>query len=112
VPTPELSVDVQRDADRLTVALVGELDISTKDTLIRAVTEAISDPVRVVEIQAQGLSFCDSSGLAAIIGLRRSMKADGRHVYLAHPRPQLQTVLEITGLQTLAEPDRERFPRG
>jgi hypothetical protein len=49
-------------------------------------------------IDLSGVSFCDATGLAVLIGTQRRARARGITVRLAAPRPQMTRLLRITGL--------------
>jgi len=101
VLNPELSVDVRVQGDRLVVTLAGELDLTSKEQLLTTVTQAIVDTIKTIEVNVSGLRFCDSSGLAAFLRLRRAAQADGRYLYLTQAPASLLTLLETTGLFSL-----------
>lgn len=58
----------------------------------------LSTGVRLLIIDLAGVSFCDVSGLAVLIGTQRRATARGITVRLAAPRPQVAKLLRITGL--------------
>jgi anti-sigma B factor antagonist len=51
-----------------------------------------------VALDLSQLSFCDSSGLSALIGARKRVRAAGGDLMLLNPRPNLIEQLRITGL--------------
>jgi len=83
----------------LTIArLEGELDIATTPALRERLLSVLSPGVRLLVIDLSGVSFCDVSGLAVLIGTQRRARARGIIVRLAAPRPQMAKLLRITGL--------------
>ncbi|MFD5414409.1 STAS domain-containing protein [Streptomyces nojiriensis] len=87
---------------------VGEIDIDTAPSLSRALAHALtfvatSRADRVVADCSQ-VTFCDSSGLNALIAARLRTVEAGATIHLANPAPQLQRLLQITGAAAL-------FPR-
>ena len=83
----------------LTIArLEGELDIATTPALRERLLGALGPGVRLLVIDLSGVSFCDVSGLAVLIGTQRRARARGITVRLAAPRPQMAKLLRITGL--------------
>ncbi|WP_420078668.1 STAS domain-containing protein [Streptomyces sp. JL4002] len=86
----------------------GEIDIDTAPSLGRALTRALgfvamSRADRVVA-DCSRVTFCDSSGLNALIAARLQAVEAGTTLHLANPAPQLQRLLQMTGAAPL-------FPR-
>ncbi|MFE7093353.1 STAS domain-containing protein [Streptomyces erythrochromogenes] len=87
---------------------VGEIDIDTAPTLSRALAHALtyvatSRADRIVA-DCSRVTFCDSSGLNALIAARLQAVEAGTAIHLANPAPQLQRLLQMTGAAPL-------FPR-
>ncbi|MFE7187565.1 STAS domain-containing protein [Streptomyces erythrochromogenes] len=87
---------------------VGEIDIDTAPALSRALTHALtyvatSRADRIVA-DCSRVTFCDSSGLNALIAARLQAVEAGATIHLANPAPQLQRLLQMTGAAPL-------FPR-
>ncbi|MFE5620530.1 STAS domain-containing protein [Streptomyces virginiae] len=87
---------------------VGEIDIDTAPSLSRALAHALtivttSRADRVVA-DCSRVTFCDSSGLNALIAARLRAVEAGAAIHLANPAPQLQRLLQMTGAAPL-------FPR-
>lgn len=93
-----LSVEVRPDDGGVTLILEGELDLASAPSLIHCLTEL--DPSwRDVVVDMAGVSFVDSSGLAALV--RAATHGDGRTIRVCSPRPAVRRVLEITALEEL-----------
>ncbi|MFJ7592229.1 STAS domain-containing protein [Streptomyces sp. NPDC097617] len=97
----------------------GEIDIETAPSLRLALSEALAhaSQTRPVVVDCSGLTFCDSSGLNALLGARHTAQAASTHIRLAAPNRQLQRLLEITGALPLFPVDQnpptaDRLPRG
>lgn len=77
----------------------GELDISTSASLRdRFLTILKNTTTAAVIIDLSGVSFCDASGLALLIGAKRRARLHGLTVVLAAPRSNVAKLLRITGL--------------
>jgi anti-sigma B factor antagonist len=76
----------------------GELDIATTAALRVEIVKVLAATTTPVIIDLSGVSFCDASGLALLVGAQRRAKADGRTVVLAGLRPNVLKLLHITGL--------------
>jgi anti-anti-sigma factor len=78
--------------------LEGELDIATTPTLRERLLGVFRPGVRLLIIDLSGVSFCDVSALAVLVGTQRRATGLGVTVRLASPRPQMAKLLRVTGL--------------
>jgi anti-sigma B factor antagonist len=78
--------------------LEGDLDIASTPALREHLLGVLSPGVRLLVIDLSGVSFCDATGLAVLIGTQRRARARGITVRLAAPRSQMAKLLRITGL--------------
>ena len=79
-------------------ALRGELDISNADGLV----EQITGPAGFfIVVDLSELTFADSSGLGAILTARWRVIRDGGMLVLSRPRRNVQTLLEMMGIDEL-----------
>ncbi|MFE1413444.1 STAS domain-containing protein [Streptomyces sp. NPDC058746] len=98
---PELWVS---SGDQRTVVHVGgEMDIDRAPMLIEALLCATTQPDGPSEIvvDVADMSFCDSSGINALIAGLRAAEEHGRRISLRGPRRQLLHLLELTGTDKL-----------
>ncbi|HEX2359262.1 MAG TPA: STAS domain-containing protein [Solirubrobacterales bacterium] len=114
----EFRIDVERSNGRPpSVVVIGELDLATADQLETALRELATE-VHGVVVDLSSCSFVDSSGLRAILvaaklfeGRDRDGAAPDRDgaapagrratrgcLVIAAPRPSVQRVLEISGV--------------
>lgn len=98
----ELSIDVQREGDDALVRVAGELDISTSPDLQDALAELTDAPRRVV-VDLSDLEFCDSTGLAALLGAHKALGEAGGTLELRHPSKMVVGLVQITGLDDVFE---------
>jgi anti-sigma B factor antagonist len=80
------------------LAICGELDIATTAALRDQIVVALKDTTTSVIIDLSGVSFCDASGLAMLVGARRRARLHGLTITLAAPRRNVHKLLRITGL--------------
>ena len=105
IPSPQadwLSVTLGLRGTWITVEVIGELDFATRSALdeqLEEVTAGRGSPH--VALDLSHLSFCDSSGLNALIAARKRVHAAGGDLVLLNPRPRLTELLRITGLDRL-----------
>jgi anti-sigma B factor antagonist len=98
----ELSIEVTREGNDATVTLAGELDLSTAPDLQDALAELTGEP-RTVVVDLSGLEFCDSTGLAALLGAHKALSDNGGTLQLLAPNPMLVNLVRITGLDDVFE---------
>lgn len=94
-----ITFDFDRAGRHLTVYVSGELDIGAAKELEQAVLEHHRPTDERVWLDLGALTFCDSSGVAALFRLHRAVEAEGTHFVLYDPPPTLREVLR------LADPD-------
>jgi anti-anti-sigma factor len=78
--------------------LEGELDIATTPALRERLFSVLRPGMRLLIIELSGVSFCDVSALAVLVGTQRRAGTLGVTVRLAAPRPQITKLLRVTGL--------------
>jgi anti-sigma B factor antagonist len=97
-PAPLTGLSRERLPGGTVIALHGDLDIATTPDLRERLHAALVDPGPLVVIDLSGVTFCDASGLALLVGARGRTEPRGVAVVLAAPRPQLEKLLRISGL--------------
>ena len=80
-----------------TLRIDGELDISTADQLRRAVAPYVAAGGKLI-LDLSRVSFCDSTGLAVLVGIHKRLAAAGGGLELYAPVQRVQHLLTITGL--------------
>jgi anti-anti-sigma factor len=105
---PPAPLRVRHDIDRsgsAQVILTGEIDLSNVDSLARALAAAPYASDRVV-IDLAGVTFLDSTGIAALVVAQRRAVVAGRRLTVANAQGMVRRVLDLTGaLHTLAGRD-------
>jgi anti-sigma B factor antagonist len=97
-PRTELKVhEVDRDDDHIVLAVAGELDIGTVERLRLAVGRHLRPGV-LVTLDLAEVTFCDSTGLAALVGIYKRLAATGGRLVLRAPIPRVLNLLTVTGL--------------
>jgi anti-sigma B factor antagonist len=92
-----LSVEQIPSQDGPLFRLTGYLDLSTVD-LLRATVGPACGTGQEVRLDLSGLTFCDSTGVGALVWLyRRASVGTGRLVVYA-PRKAVRDVLRISGV--------------
>jgi anti-anti-sigma factor len=99
----QMSLSVLSQPAFTIVKLEGELDIATSPVLRERLLSVLDLDLdlRLLVIDLSGVSFCDVSALAELIGTQQRASWLGITVRLAAPRPQLAKLLRVTGLDRL-----------
>jgi anti-sigma B factor antagonist len=82
------------------LAVRGEIDLATADEFRRALESLIAEAPSPALVDLWGVTFIDSSGVAALVSARGTAEAAGVELVLVEPSPQARTVLELTDLWT------------
>ncbi len=101
VRPPEFSCLATLDQGEATVAVNGELDMSTAPALSRSLSDVLDRHPRHVTLDLGGLVFIDSTGLTLLVRTSNRLKEHDGALQLAHPTPPVRRVLEIVGLDRL-----------
>lgn len=101
--TTAFTYRVDRETDRVTVHLAGEVDLAAAPRVELAIDEALAgEEVIVVTIDLDGVTFLDSTGLRVLVAAHTRCAGEGRRLTLVNPSTSVSRILEITGLgQTL-----------
>lgn len=87
----------QAAPEDVVVPLRGELDVATADRAAdRALARAVPGSVLVLDVSR--VTFCDCSGLRALLRVAREARRLGCDVVLAAPSPRMTRLLAITGI--------------
>lgn len=101
--TDEPVTSLDRDADVVTVALQGEVDVLNVDQVRIALVEALEARPRALVVDLEKLSFIDSTGLGAIIfGFQRA-RDEGVEFCLARPTRGVHQILVLSGVLEVVE---------
>jgi anti-anti-sigma factor len=92
----ELS-EVVRDDGVCVVSVVGDLDLAAVEQFL-TVTRRSSVACSSLEVDLHGLSFVDSTGLSALLQLRKEAIARGLRLSLTNVGPSTHRLFRVTGL--------------
>lgn len=88
------TVEIVRDDGTPVFHVSGELDISSSDSVRPLVEEVLKQRPEQVVFDLSGLQFMDSSGIAVLLTVARSVPT----VELRNVPPIMRRVIEMTGL--------------
>ena len=92
---------IAHDGEYWEMALEGEVDVASASKLRNALAEAYLDKPADIYINAEGLSYIDSTGLGVIIGAFGRMKENGHRIVIEEPRENVKKLLNITNLDKI-----------
>ncbi|AUI64656.1 anti-anti-sigma factor [Amycolatopsis sp. BJA-103] len=90
-------VEAARSDGAITIAVTGDIDISTSPRLLSEIRALLAGAPRVAVIDLTGVGFCDSSGLSVLVQLNRQCAESGTDLGLA-PSKVVRRAIELTGL--------------
>lgn len=100
---PGLRLSV-RDQGGCTIAAVsGEIDIASAPILRERLLDLLQPHASQIIVDLSGVTFCDASALAVLVGVGRRAGLLGGVLRLAAPTPLVSRLLRLTGLQSRFE---------
>jgi anti-sigma B factor antagonist len=97
-PPPRLAFSVRGRDGYIVAAIGGDLDIACVPALREQLLGLLGPHANRIIAELSGVTFCDASGLAVLIGARRRAWLLGGVLRLAAPAPPVAAVLRLTGL--------------
>jgi anti-anti-sigma factor len=95
-----LYVEVNYDG-AATIVVVGEFDMTGTARFWASVSEALATHPPSITVEARGLTFIDSSGLAALLRAHEAADEAGVAFGIREPSPPLRRVAELHGVEDL-----------
>jgi anti-sigma B factor antagonist len=90
--------ELMKGEDPAVVKLTGELDLLAAPQLEVCLVALRAEGAHDIRLDLSGLSFCDSSGISALLKASKQCRKSGGHLSIASPQAAVRRVLEITGL--------------
>ncbi len=99
-----MDIKLENIGTTLVVKLTGEIDHHTAPKLRDVIDREISiNNTKNVVLDFDGVSFMDSSGIGVIVGRYKQISARGGKIMLIRVKPQVDKILEISGLKKLLD---------
>ncbi|MFI1505473.1 STAS domain-containing protein [Streptomyces sp. NPDC020597] len=100
-------ITVRADGERVVVAVRGDLDLDSAAPLGRALSAALDAAEEGIDLELDGVLFCDCSALNVLLAVREEGLRQGRTVVLRSVGPAVARLLTLTGTGPLfaAAPD-------
>jgi anti-anti-sigma factor len=97
---PHLAIITEHHSQRSVLRLQGELDVSNRDRLRRAITHALDSHPLILVVDLSGLSFTDCAGLSVLVWAHKCLAGRGHELVITGERPVVRLLLHLTGLDT------------
>lgn len=101
VRPPEFTCRTTLDHGRATVAVCGELDLSTAAELSLTLAPVLDRRPEALTVDLGGVDFIDSTGLTLLVRTSNRLRAQHGCLRLTSPTPPVRRVLELVGLDAL-----------
>ena len=95
-----MKIKYNLDKNTLYIYLIGELDECSASKTKEAIDNLISEVSGIIKVvfNLQDLAFMDSTGIGMLIGRYKKLKSQRVMVYVENPTPQIEKVLQVSGL--------------
>jgi anti-anti-sigma factor len=89
-------IEVTTETDVIVARLAGELDLTASERVVEALRPPVAEAVapRLV-VDMSGVTFCDSSGLGALLDVRRAAADAGVDMVLRDVSRQVARLLDL-----------------
>ncbi len=102
IPIPELQLETTRTPDETLVRCIGRITSTTSPMLQTAVRNLIPE-TKLVVLDLTDVSYMDSSGLGAIVGVYLSARRQQRELKLINLNQRLKELFRITNMAKIFE---------
>jgi anti-sigma B factor antagonist len=106
IPIPELQLETVRTPEEILVRCSGRIVSTTSGTLQTEVRRLIPETKRVV-LDLTDVTYMDSSGLGAIVGVYLSARRQQRELKLINLNQRLKELFRITNMAKVFEGHEE-----
>lgn len=98
-PQHYLTVETVRCGDDVLLALTGELDLATANLLVDQANTHLKPGPGILTLDLTGVTFCDTTGLRAIIAVHQDCERAGWKCLLIGLTAPVHRTVELTGLR-------------
>jgi anti-sigma B factor antagonist len=96
-----LGTEVKSDGAEATIVLGGELDLRSVDRFLACVRDVLEGHPALIAVDARGVTFMDSSGLAALLHAR-SMSGQAEVPFrVDDASPQVRRLVGVAGIEEM-----------
>ena len=90
-----MMIEIKKNAQDVTVEVVGRLDTTTAPSLEKTINEDLGDATNLI-LDLKGLEYISSAGLRVILAAQKKMQKDGT-MKVINVVDSVMEVFEITG---------------
>lgn len=94
---------MQTNGDTLSITGIKELAAANANSFRDQARAAMTDAMKVIEIDLSQTMFLDSCGLGSLISLHKTACGKNGSVRLVNPTPPVQQILELTRMHRIFE---------
>lgn len=94
-------MQVHTDADVITIALTGEIDLVAAPEVRTHVSGALAGSPRRLVIDLSSVTFIDSTGVQALVVANQTTRLLKVELVIVPGPPQVMRILELAGLEDL-----------
>ena len=94
-----MTIEIKRNADNVTIEIVGRLDTNTAPALDKTINEDIMDNQKLV-LDLKGLEYISSAGLRVLLGAEKKFKKVGS-MKLVNVCEEVMDVFQMTGFSDI-----------
>jgi anti-sigma B factor antagonist len=105
---PDMSFTVKKTNDVTIFEVEGTLIVGNRQELKQKVIDEIEGGARKVLVDFEKTTYIDSSGLGVLVSLAKKIRETGGDLRLANLNDDLQTLFELTKLDTLFQISESR----
>ena len=99
-----MNIRIESIGNTLVVKPEGEIDQSCAAELRTEIDRELRHQhIKTLILDFGGVTFMDSSGIGVIIGRYKQVKALGGKTMIVRPQPQVDKILELSGLKKIVE---------
>jgi anti-anti-sigma factor len=91
--------------DEVTIRLSGELDLSNRETLERALVRVSDERDRIVVLDLSAVEFVEAHAVARWHTVGLHLREQGSRLVLRHPRPVVERMMTLMDLDGAVEVD-------
>jgi anti-sigma B factor antagonist len=96
-----MSLNVTRKGDVVVIEVEGQLIVGNRQELKQKVLDETEAGARKILVDFAGAGYIDSSGLGVLVSLAKRLRELGGDLRLANLNDDLQTLFELTKLDSL-----------
>jgi len=97
------TASVLYDGDLCVLALAGDLDVAVTALVDASVRELLRDGLRTVVVDLTALTFCDSTGLSALLSVSRTVREAGGRAAFAGAAGAVRRLFDLMAVDGLLE---------